>query len=81
MKTLLAASCTALLLAMASPAFACSKAGSYHRVQQAKVVTPPAPAVSSPATPASAPAPIETVSPAVDEATSTVSEALASSAS
>lgn len=81
MKALLTATCTTLVLALATPAFACSKAGAYHRVQQAKVVTTPAPAVAKPAAPASAPAPIETVSPALDEATSTVSEAEAPSAS
>ena len=78
MKTLIATAAAALVIALGSPAFACSKSGSY-RAPVAKVS---APAVSKPtaapvATPAPALAPIETTSPAFDDAsaTTTLSEA------
>ena len=73
MKTLIATTATALVLALGSPAFACNKAAGY-RAPLAKVS---APAVSKPAaTPAATPnpatTPIETTSPAFDEASAAV---------
>ena len=75
MKTLIATATAALVIALGSPAFACSKSGSY-RAPVAKVS---APAVSKPvATPAAAPTTTistETASPAFDDASAIISDA------
>ena len=80
MQALLAATCTALVLALTTPAFACNKGGSYHRTQQVRMVAAPAPVAAKPATPDVTATPIETTSPALEDTSSTIDEMTVSSA-